>query len=236
MEHDGVHRAAVHEQDSQSPGVDHGVPDRPVQPGVDSRVLLDEEPVTEQIPLFEQVVDHIPAKIHQFMDRCVHRWCRHRSIILPGTDSDAEPFGVSTRKEYSKARLAEQGPIGGSSEGQDRAGPGIDPGSCFGPVRRGHGHCLPSFNRRWNAGKELSAAEVAAVVSEIGFEMKTSQICQQMSPGTVVAALVYTLVPVVAFPETGGELASALVTFARWLALKTGGNPKALDAVPGGAV
>jgi hypothetical protein len=39
----------------------------------------------------------------------------------------------------------------------------------------------PSFYRRWNTGKELSAAEVAAVVSEVGFEMKTSQICQRRS-------------------------------------------------------
>lgn len=59
----------------------------------------------------------------------------------------------------------------------------------FGPVRRGHGHCLPSFNRRWNAGKELSAAEVAAVVSEIGFEMKTSQICQRRSNDIGVATV-----------------------------------------------
>lgn len=118
VEHDGVYRAGVYEQDSQSPGVDHGVPDRPVQPGVDSGVLLDEEPVTEQIPLLEQVVDHIPDEIHQFMDRCVHRWCRHRSIILPGTDSNAEPFGVSSRQEYSMASLAEQGRIMGPDEGQ----------------------------------------------------------------------------------------------------------------------
>jgi hypothetical protein len=39
----------------------------------------------------------------------------------------------------------------------------------------------PSFYRRWNTGKELSAAEVAAVVSKAGFEMKTSQICQRRS-------------------------------------------------------
>ena len=39
----------------------------------------------------------------------------------------------------------------------------------------------PSFYRRWNAGKELSAAEVAAVGSKVGFEMKTSQICQRQS-------------------------------------------------------
>jgi hypothetical protein len=56
-----------------------------------------------------------------------------------------------------------------------------------------------------------------------------------MSPGTVVAALAYTLVPVVAFREPGLELTSAVVTFALWLALKTGENREALDAVPGGA-
>ncbi|MEV7132128.1 hypothetical protein AB0N24_04485 [Arthrobacter sp. NPDC093128] len=39
----------------------------------------------------------------------------------------------------------------------------------------------PSFYRRWNSGKELSAAEVAEVVSNVGFEMKTSQICQRRS-------------------------------------------------------
>jgi len=39
----------------------------------------------------------------------------------------------------------------------------------------------PSFYRRWNAGKELSAAEVSAVVSKVGFEMKTSQNCQRRS-------------------------------------------------------
>lgn len=39
----------------------------------------------------------------------------------------------------------------------------------------------PSFYRRWNAGKELTAAEVAAVVSKVGFEMKTSQTCQRQS-------------------------------------------------------
>ena len=39
----------------------------------------------------------------------------------------------------------------------------------------------PSFYRRWNAGKELTAPEVAAVVAKVGFEMKTSQICQRRS-------------------------------------------------------
>lgn len=39
----------------------------------------------------------------------------------------------------------------------------------------------PSFYRRWNAGKELTAAEVAAVVANFGFAMKSSQICQRQS-------------------------------------------------------
>jgi hypothetical protein len=39
----------------------------------------------------------------------------------------------------------------------------------------------PSLYRRWKAGKELAATDVAAVVSELGFEMKTSQICQRQS-------------------------------------------------------
>ncbi|MDQ0923371.1 hypothetical protein QF038_001879 [Pseudarthrobacter sp. W1I19] len=39
----------------------------------------------------------------------------------------------------------------------------------------------PSFYRRWNTGKELTAAEVSEVVSKVGFEMKTSQICQRQS-------------------------------------------------------
>lgn len=32
-------------------------------------VLLDEQPVTEQATLIEQVIDKIPGEIHEFMDR-----------------------------------------------------------------------------------------------------------------------------------------------------------------------
>jgi hypothetical protein len=39
----------------------------------------------------------------------------------------------------------------------------------------------PSLYQRWNARKELAATDVAVVVSEVGFEMKTSQICQRQS-------------------------------------------------------
>lgn len=39
----------------------------------------------------------------------------------------------------------------------------------------------PSLYRRWNMGKELNVAEVSAVVSEVGFDMETSPICQRPS-------------------------------------------------------
>lgn len=51
----------------------------------------------------------------------------------------------------------------------------------------------PSLHRRWNTGRELTAAEVAAVVSEVGFEMKTSQICQRRDRTTSAGPLSATL-------------------------------------------
>ena len=95
MEGDGVHRPGVHEQDSHPRGVDNGVAGQVFHPGMDPGVLLDEQPVTEQSPLLEQVVDKIPGEIHQFVDRRFNSWSRHSSILLPGTDSLVEPAGVS---------------------------------------------------------------------------------------------------------------------------------------------
>ncbi|MGM9474227.1 hypothetical protein ACS5PJ_19740 [Pseudarthrobacter sp. YS3] len=56
----------------------------------------DVEPVTEQAPILEQVVDNIPGEIHQFVDRRLNRWSRHKSTVLPGTDSPVELAGVSS--------------------------------------------------------------------------------------------------------------------------------------------
>ena len=39
----------------------------------------------------------------------------------------------------------------------------------------------PSLYRQWNAGKELTAGDVKAVVSGAGFEMKTDTPCQRPS-------------------------------------------------------
>lgn len=58
VEGDGVHRPGVEEEHCHKAGVNDGVAGGPVQPGVDPRVLLDEQPITEQSPLPEQVVDN----------------------------------------------------------------------------------------------------------------------------------------------------------------------------------
>jgi hypothetical protein len=80
----------VDEQDRHRPGVDHGVPGRSVQPGVDPGVLIDDQSVAEQALLLEEVIDNIPGEIHQFMDRRLHCWSGHESMVLLGTDSFAE--------------------------------------------------------------------------------------------------------------------------------------------------
>jgi hypothetical protein len=95
MEDDGVHRPGVHKQDRDRPGVDHRVPGEVFHPGMDPGVLLDEQPVAEQAPLLEQVIDNIPGKIHEFVDRRLNSWSRHKSMVRPGTDSLVEPAGVS---------------------------------------------------------------------------------------------------------------------------------------------
>jgi hypothetical protein len=61
VEGDGVHRPRLHEQDRNLPGVDHRVAGELFHPGMDPGVLLDEQPVTEQAPLLEQVIDNIPG-------------------------------------------------------------------------------------------------------------------------------------------------------------------------------
>jgi hypothetical protein len=65
VEHDGVNRPGVTEQDRDRPGVDHRLPSGVFQPGMDPCALLDVQPITEQTPLLERVVDNIPAEIHQ---------------------------------------------------------------------------------------------------------------------------------------------------------------------------
>lgn len=60
MEADGVHRPGVHEQDCDLPVMDHGVAGEVFHPGMDPGVVMDFQPVTEQAPLLEKVVDNIP--------------------------------------------------------------------------------------------------------------------------------------------------------------------------------
>lgn len=90
MEGDGVHGPGVDKQNRHHPRVDHGVPGRSVQPGVDPGVLIDEQSVAVQALLLEQVLDNIPGEIHQFMDRRLHCWSGHESMVLLGTDRFAE--------------------------------------------------------------------------------------------------------------------------------------------------
>lgn len=82
------------------------VPGEPLKPGVDARVLLDEQSVAEQAPLLKQVIDNIPREIHQFMDRSLNSWSRHSSMVLPGAESLVEPVGVSFMWLRRKARGA----------------------------------------------------------------------------------------------------------------------------------
>lgn len=42
----------------------------------------------------------------------------------------------------------------------------------------------PSLSRQWDAGKELTTSDVAAVVSGVGFEMKADTPCQRPSNAT----------------------------------------------------
>jgi hypothetical protein len=39
----------------------------------------------------------------------------------------------------------------------------------------------PSIARRWDAGKELTLADLEAVTSRVGFEMKTDGVCRRQS-------------------------------------------------------
>lgn len=57
VEGDGVHGPGVHEQDSDSPGVDHGEAREVFHPGMNPGVFLDEQPFTEQ------VIDNRPGEI-----------------------------------------------------------------------------------------------------------------------------------------------------------------------------
>lgn len=104
VEDDGVHRPSVHEQDSDRPGVDDGVAGEIFHPGLDPGVLLDEQTVPQQPPLLEQVIDKILSEIHQFMDRRLNRWSRHKTMVLPGTDRIAEPIGVSCKDAWPAQR------------------------------------------------------------------------------------------------------------------------------------
>jgi len=106
VEGNGIHRPCVHEQDGDFPGVDHRVPGKVLHPGTDPGMLLDEQPVTEQATLIEQVVDKIPREIHEFMDGRLNRWSRYSSMVLPGTDSLAEPAGVSSLCLPARAKLS----------------------------------------------------------------------------------------------------------------------------------
>lgn len=93
MEGNGVHGPGVNEQNRHIPGVDHGVASQVFDPGMDPGVLIDEQSVTEQSPLLEQVVDNIPGQIHQFVDCRLNSWSRHRTMVLPGTDSLVDDGG-----------------------------------------------------------------------------------------------------------------------------------------------
>lgn len=93
MEGNGIHRPRVHKKHSYRLRMDDGVPGRAVQPGMDASELLNEQSVTEQPPLLEQVVDNIPGEIQLFMDRRFHRRSRHASIVLPGANGTADKSG-----------------------------------------------------------------------------------------------------------------------------------------------
>lgn len=69
---------------------------------MDDRVLLDEQTGLEQPPLLEEVVDNIPGEIHQLVDRRLHGWSRHTSMVLRGCHILREARGVSGLAETSK--------------------------------------------------------------------------------------------------------------------------------------
>ena len=56
----------------------------------------------------------------------------------------------------------------------------------------------PSLSRQWDAGKELATDDVTAVVSGVGFEMKTDAPCQR--PATVSGSIT-----ICRFSGTDGE-------------------------------
>lgn len=88
-----------------------------------------------------------PADIEILADS----WTRARTrsdqpCVLEGTDRPTNSDGMSSRWGYTRLGWRNKVGFGGSSEAQNRAGPGTDPGSWShrvfsGPVRRGQSHC-----------------------------------------------------------------------------------------------
>lgn len=55
-------------------------------PGHQTGVLFDVESVAEQAPFGEQFVDCIPCPVHEVVDRCIHCWSAHISIVALASD------------------------------------------------------------------------------------------------------------------------------------------------------